>query len=375
MAEAELAVLIVEDNPGDARLVEWALRHEPEARFRTEHAPRLAAALERLDRGGIDLVLLDLGLPDSRADEGVRRIHARTPRVAIVVLSGAEDPVLVRRAIEAGAQDFQVKGIFPGGHLTRVLGSALRRQRLEQELATAGPDRVAGSLAETPEAVAWWPASGAPVASPAFLALAGLPADELARRPSWIADLIGPSSGRRPSDPPAAGVTASPVPGAGEIEYVVRPGPGPWVLLELRPRGSGSPGAPAPVPGPSPIDPDSYSQLLELAGGDPTFVPALLTAFLDESARAFPALDAAAGRGDAPAAADLAHRLKSSSAQVGALALSRRLAELEREARHAHLEEMRGIARRVTRDYPAVARELTTRRDAARGSGSAGSTG
>ncbi len=123
------SVLVVDDNPGDARLVEWTLTHEDGRRIRVARADRIATALDRLAEGPFDAVLLDLGLPDSRGTEGLARIRAAAPQTAIIVLSGGEDPERIRAAIDAGAQDYRVKGIFGPGELVRVLDAAIDRQR------------------------------------------------------------------------------------------------------------------------------------------------------------------------------------------------------------------------------------------------------
>jgi CheY-like chemotaxis protein/HPt (histidine-containing phosphotransfer) domain-containing protein len=371
MAEPGLSVLIVEDNPGDARLVEWALQHEPSARFRAEHVGRVAAAIERLAAGGVDAVLLDLGLPDSRGTDGVRRIRERAPSVAVIVLTGSEDPVLVRQAIEAGAQDYQVKGIFPPGHLTRILAAATERQRIEGDLARSNRNEIPQRVVECPNPVVWWPARGAPVASPAFLAVSGASAAEIAGAPEWLGAITRPALGgeRGPDDAPVAGYVVPDGNGSVELEYVVRSGAAGddrYAIFHARVRGGGNPAPVAPPTTERPIDEAAFAQLVELAGGDASFVPSLLDAFLDETRRLLPLLESGAERGDAASVTDLAHRLKSSCAQVGALGLSRRLAELERDGRAAHLEEIRTTARRVVRDYPAVEKELSARRDAAR---------
>jgi two-component system, sensor histidine kinase len=112
--------------------------------------------------------------------------------------------------------------------------------------------------------------------------------------------------------------------------------------------------------------------LNELAGGDPTFVAALVDAFLSEADPLVRSISQAASRGDAPSVAESAHRLKSAAAQVGAMALSRTSGELEREARAGHLEEVRLLARKVGREHPGVAAALGARRGSANEPGSLG---
>lgn len=129
-----LHVLLVEDHPGDARLIQEALAEVQPARFQIERADRLSTTLERLAGGGIDVVLLDLSLPDSHGFDTFLKVRAHTPRVPIVVLSGLNDEVLAMRAVQEGAQDYLVKGHVDGNLLTRALRYAITRHQLQEEL-------------------------------------------------------------------------------------------------------------------------------------------------------------------------------------------------------------------------------------------------
>ena len=92
-----IVVLLVEDNPGDARLIRERLVVAHGDDFRVEHVARVVEACERLAEGGIDLVLLDLYLPDSSGIGTVTRVHAAAPRVPIVVLTGMNDEEFAER--------------------------------------------------------------------------------------------------------------------------------------------------------------------------------------------------------------------------------------------------------------------------------------
>jgi DNA-binding response OmpR family regulator len=134
MAEFAPRVLVVEDAPDDALLVERALdaMRRP---FLRERAGRLSEALDRLSRGGIDVVLLDLGLPDAHGFDGVHRIGTVYPFVPVVVLTGLEDEEVGLRAVQVGAQDYLVKGSLDPRVLDRSLRYAIERKRAEQALA------------------------------------------------------------------------------------------------------------------------------------------------------------------------------------------------------------------------------------------------
>jgi DNA-binding response OmpR family regulator/HPt (histidine-containing phosphotransfer) domain-containing protein len=368
MAQSALRVLVVEDNPGDARLVEWALAHEPGGGFTSEHAARVAVALERVAAGDVGAVLLDLGLPDSRGMDGLRRVRAAAPQVPVIVLTGSEDPALVRQALLAGAQDYQVKGIFPPGHLAEVIRSARRRQELELELSRASPEESARLVSMAEDAVAVVGSQGKVLStSPTFLELTGLTSDALSPPPAWFAEILSADRPASPADPLgiAAGATiAERSPGdVTDLEYIVRScGADAGALRLIRVRALGGMPAPRTDGSDAPIDEAVFAQLRELAGDDPHFVNALVDAFLAEADPLVRSIGQGASRGDAPNVAEGAHRLKSASAQVGAMALSRTCGELEREARAGHLEEVRALARSVGREHPRVVKALAARR-------------
>ncbi|HEX8199970.1 MAG TPA: response regulator, partial [Isosphaeraceae bacterium] len=135
--EGPITVLLIEDNPGDAMLVREALADDPSCRFRLLLAGRLAAGLQRLEAEPVDAVLLDLSLPDSRGQATFDAVHARSPRVPIVVLSGLVDEAVAVEAVRRGAQDYLVKGQATSALLTRALRHALRRKRAEEQLRRA----------------------------------------------------------------------------------------------------------------------------------------------------------------------------------------------------------------------------------------------
>src|SRR4051794_18488407 len=88
---APLTVLLVEDNPGDARLIAELLLRLPAGDLRLEHVDRLTRGLERLAQGGVDVVLLDLGLPDSQGRATFAAIRQAALAVPIVILTGLGD--------------------------------------------------------------------------------------------------------------------------------------------------------------------------------------------------------------------------------------------------------------------------------------------
>jgi signal transduction histidine kinase len=132
---APLRILLVEDSPGDARLIRETLRDAPSLSFALEHADRLSAALPLLAARAADVLLLDLSLPDAHGLETVTRALAAAPEVPIVVLTGLDDETVAIQAVAAGAQDYLVKGQVEPGMLSRALRYAMERKRLEAERA------------------------------------------------------------------------------------------------------------------------------------------------------------------------------------------------------------------------------------------------
>ena len=121
--------LLIEDHPGDARLLVEMLRDEAPDGFSWTIEGTLSAGVARLAEGGYDAVLLDLSLPDSHGLETFLSLHEAWPDVPTVVLTGLSDETLAVRAVQEGAQDYLVKGETSGGILARSIRYAVERQR------------------------------------------------------------------------------------------------------------------------------------------------------------------------------------------------------------------------------------------------------
>jgi len=127
------SVLLIEDNPGDSRLLAEMLRDLGGEAVLTI-AETLTDGIEALRTGSHDVVLLDLGLPESIGLETYRRLKSAAPEVAVVVLTGNTDIQLAVSAVDEGAQDFLVKGSFDEQLLGRAMAYAVSRQKSEAEL-------------------------------------------------------------------------------------------------------------------------------------------------------------------------------------------------------------------------------------------------
>ena len=129
-----LQVLLVEDDPGDAGLVSFALREERSPTFKVVHRMTLGAAIETLQGDAdFDVVLLDLSLPDSFGLETVTRMLEVAPRLPIVIMTGNDDPLFAAKALESGAQDYLVKSDAPSRTVSRAIRYAITRKNAELE--------------------------------------------------------------------------------------------------------------------------------------------------------------------------------------------------------------------------------------------------
>jgi DNA-binding NarL/FixJ family response regulator len=133
MAERLVKVLLIEDNPGDVRLIREMLAEASDIGFSLESADRLSTGIEHLAKAQVDLILLDLSLPDSRGIETFRMAYAQASGVPIVVLSGCNDEAIGMSAVHAGAQDYLVKGQVDNHLLTRAIQYAIERERGRKE--------------------------------------------------------------------------------------------------------------------------------------------------------------------------------------------------------------------------------------------------
>jgi len=129
MADQTVNVLLVEDNPLHMKLVERLIESEPQLQCSVDPASNLADGLARLAAGGVDLVLLDLVLPDSQELETLFRVRAAAPDTPVVILTAMDDVKLAASAVEAGASDFLVKANLNAVSLGRAIRYSLARAR------------------------------------------------------------------------------------------------------------------------------------------------------------------------------------------------------------------------------------------------------
>jgi phosphoserine phosphatase RsbU/P len=149
MPHIPVRILLVEDNPGDARLIREQLREAESFAIEIVPCQRLADARAHLAAGGIDLILLDLSLPDAQGIDTVLQTLQTAPEIPLVVMTGLDDERVAMQAVQAGAQDYLVKGRTESGLLVRAVRYALERKRVDRErLALLRREQEARATAE-----------------------------------------------------------------------------------------------------------------------------------------------------------------------------------------------------------------------------------
>ncbi|HOX37977.1 MAG TPA: PAS domain S-box protein [Candidatus Brocadiia bacterium] len=127
MRNRVIRILLLEDNPGDARLVRENLLEAGETDFSLRHAATLAEALQLLAREEFDVAICDLALPDATGQESFERIHELKPHLPVVVLTGSSHGGAGVEMVRKGAQDYLAKGDMTPGLLAKTIQYAIER--------------------------------------------------------------------------------------------------------------------------------------------------------------------------------------------------------------------------------------------------------
>ena len=127
MSSLTISVLLVEDNPIHARLLQGLLSDRSDPAFAVEAVDHLAAGIQRLSTGSFDAVLLDLVLPDSQEMATFERVKEAAPDMPVLVLTGLDDEGLAEEAVAAGAREYLVKTQIDGESLARSLQAAISK--------------------------------------------------------------------------------------------------------------------------------------------------------------------------------------------------------------------------------------------------------
>ncbi len=138
-------VLLIEDNAGDARLLREMFNEQSLRGIALTHVDSMRGAEIHLAKNTVDIILLDLGLPDVQGLQAVRRARAMSPSTPLVVLTGLDDQTLAARALREGAQDYLIKGEIEPRGFSRALHHAIERKIMEgrySSLLEAAPDAM-----------------------------------------------------------------------------------------------------------------------------------------------------------------------------------------------------------------------------------------
>src|SRR5678816_1212624 len=133
-ANARMSLLLIDDNLGDVRLFSEMLIDTPGFSISMKHVRLMAEAEQHLLANEIDIIVVDLGLPDAQGLNPVRRVRAAAPRTPLVVLTGRDDESLAAQALKEGAQDYLIKGQVDSRGLVRALRHAVERKVMEDVL-------------------------------------------------------------------------------------------------------------------------------------------------------------------------------------------------------------------------------------------------
>ncbi len=185
-----IAVLIVEDNPGDARLIRRLLERTALKPLRLTAVDRVSAAIEFLgDQEQVDVILLDVSLPDTRAGslDSLTRIKRQAPDLPVILLTGIDDEELAVRAVRQGAQDYLIKQEINAGLLGRAIRYAIERKRAEMALHES-QERYALAVSGAKDGIWDWDLEADRIyLSPRWKAMLGYEDGEIGDSPSeWL---------------------------------------------------------------------------------------------------------------------------------------------------------------------------------------------
>lgn len=192
MKYTTINVLLIEDNPGDARLIQEMLADSHHLQADLIIADHLSAGVEHLQQEKTDAILLDLSLPDSSGLDTLDRVMEHTDALPIVVLTGLDDDAIGLAAIALGAQDYLVKGQVDGHLLTRTLTYAIERK--QSELALREHEEQLRTVTEnSPAGIAIVQDGHYQYVNPSLARILGFPIDEIVGK-------LGPLSVVHPDD-------------------------------------------------------------------------------------------------------------------------------------------------------------------------------
>ncbi len=134
MADRKTNILLIEDNPSDSRLIEDYLKEVEDFKFTLLLADDLSTGLDHISKKDLDIVLVDLGLPDSQGIATVEKVLKKETGLPIIVLTGLDDIEKIKGALYEGIQDYLIKGQFDGRILVKSIVFSIERKKSEEEI-------------------------------------------------------------------------------------------------------------------------------------------------------------------------------------------------------------------------------------------------
>ncbi len=214
-ADEAIRVLLIDDSKTDGRLIEIMLSESNHDRFELSQVYDLASGLLQLDTLNYDIILLDLGLPDSQGLETVRRTTEHVAGIPIIILTGLDDEELAMKAVKEHVQDYLVKDKINGSLLEHTIYYAIARKRTEEELRESREEWKSMFLAISDSALILSPEHEILYANPASERTSGLNLDELKGRKCYK---IFHDSSRPPDECPLTALLKSEQPQTMEME-------------------------------------------------------------------------------------------------------------------------------------------------------------
>ncbi len=130
----KINILLIEDNPGDTRIIRELLNEAEDLSFNLIYTSNLLDGLRIIEENALDVILLDLSLPDSNGHQTIVRTREKAKEIPIIVLTGLKDEIFARKAVQAGAQDYFVKGQIDSNSLARSIYYAIERHRMKTRI-------------------------------------------------------------------------------------------------------------------------------------------------------------------------------------------------------------------------------------------------
>lgn len=134
MVEGTIKVLLVEDNPGDVRLVQEELSGGMDTFFDVVTASTLQDAISSIEKNIVDVILLDLGLPDSSGLDTFLKVREKAINIPVIILSGNKDESLATIAKSKGAEDYLMKGEIDSKYVRKFIFNAIEKHNIIKEL-------------------------------------------------------------------------------------------------------------------------------------------------------------------------------------------------------------------------------------------------